>query len=492
MPMVGLSFTADLLGWFLAFLLPAFVMVGPIRRDRGAARAYLLVVLLHAAAAAIYVYLPGILPSRGDTQVFHKYAVLRQSTLEGSFSIGSGFFREYLAQVYSLVGPSFFLGAVLSIWAFAISVAVLVRLMEILDVRQGKGLVVLLFGALPTSVLYGTVPMREPYQVLFFMLACYSMLRFRLTSHPHHLVAAIVFALLMGLLHKGLIVYAPFLILVMLLVRVDHPRAPSTSRGRMYLHRFAAVALAIGFVMWMSGAVYKLEGVGGAEVLVTATTGEGLIEFATEHRDDEALSKGRTAYGVALDTSTPFRFVYSAVMIFFYYMFTPFPWQVRNLMDIYAFGEVILRIVTLIAIVRMWRRKGPIDRHMVTLLMIVYLSVAFLWAAGTTNYGTATRHHMVHQWLLLLLGVPALLQSRLGIVRGRLPTGQRITATQPPTGPATRLSPRMPHLRPLVDASWPPPRLAVETQGPKGLRSAGVGFRMWSGSPAHRRRLDDR
>ena len=186
---------AEFVAWWLAFVLLAFVGFGPLRRDKGAAQAYLVTVVVHIAAAAIYVYIPDVLPSRADASSFHKYAVLRQWS-EGSqeLAIGSRLYEEMLAKVYALFGPSYFLGSILSIYAFALSVIVLVRFMEILNIQHGKGLVVLLFGALPTAVLYGSVPMREPYQVLFFMLACYCLLRFRLTSQPLYLIAGAVFA----------------------------------------------------------------------------------------------------------------------------------------------------------------------------------------------------------------------------------------------------------------------------------------------------------
>jgi hypothetical protein len=464
------SIFGDFLGWCLALLLPILAFAGPLRRDRGAGQAYLIVVLLHIVAAAVYVYLPGILPTRGDTNTFHNYAILRQSMIEGHFSIGSGFYEEYLAQVYSLVGPSFFFGAILSIYAFALSVLVLAKFMEILDLRHGKAMVILIFGALPTSVLYGTVPMREPYQVLFFILACYYMVRFRLDSRTLHLIGGIIFALMMGLLHKGLIVYAPILVVLMLLIRVDNQALRSGRHLRTHFHRLAAVALAIGFLVLMSGAAQKLGSIGGTEVLLSAMSGEDLVEFAEDRRDEEALTKGRTAYGAALNTSSPIQFVYSSAMILFYYMFAPFPWQVRNALDIYAFGEVILRVVCLWAILRMWRRGGPVRPQMVTLLMVVYFSMAFLWAAGTTNYGTATRHHMIHQWILLLLGVPALVLMRSGFAGGG---GEARTAR--PQGHSrragSRLEPRTYQLRSLMGNSSAPPRL-----GGGGRQARGFGI----------------
>jgi hypothetical protein len=53
--------------------------------------------------------------------------------------------------------------------------------------------------------------------------------------------------------------------------------------------------------------------------------------------------------------------------------------------------------------------------------MVVYFSMAFLWAAGTFTWGTATRHHMIHQWIVLMLGVPALLEMRSRVGRVHAP-----------------------------------------------------------------------
>jgi hypothetical protein len=404
---------AEFMAWWLAIGLLAFVGFGPLRRDKSAAQAYLIAVALHVAAAAIYVYIPDVLPSRADASAFHKYAVLRQWS-EGSdgFAIGSRLYEELLAYVYRLFGASYFLGSVLSIYAFALSVLVLVRFMELLHIQQGKGLVVLLFGAVPTAVLYGSVPMREPYQVLFFMLACYCLLRFRLSSQPLYLLAGTMFALMMGILHKGLIVYAPFLVIVMLLVRVDRPDAATASWFHVYLHRFVAVVLALGFVVGISTAEDRIREIGGAQLLLKATAADALVDHTSEARGDKALSDGRTAYGAALDTSTPVHLVYSSIMILTYYMFTPFPWQISHPRDLYALAESLLRMACLFAIFRMWRRGGPVNPQVVVLLMVVYFSMAFLWAAGTFTWGTATRHHMIHQWIVLMLGVPALLGAR--------------------------------------------------------------------------------
>lgn len=466
------TLTADALAWCMIVFLPAFAMAGPLRRDQGAAQAYIFVVLLHAAAAVVYLYFPGTLPPRGDAIAFHRVALEMQTAAEWPFGLSSTLHKWTLAHVYHWVGPSWLFASVATIYAFALSVIVLAKFMEMLDVRHGKGLVIFLFGALPTSVLYGSVPLREPFQVLFFMTACYALLRFRLTSNPVYLLVGIPSAVLMGMLHKGLLVFAPFLLVLMLMIRVDVGARHGKPHGRNWFHRIMALSLAAGFVAAIPMAADHLQGIQGAQVLTAASGEGGLTEYAAKHRGSDNVQQGRTAYGISLDTSSPFSFVYSMTVIFFYYLFMPFPWQIRNFLDIYAFTEVALRVVTFFAIYRMWRAKDQVHPHLIKVLMLAYLSMAVLWAAGTVNYGTATRHHMVHQWIVLLLGIPALVQ----MIPGNQPRPAPMPAGGPmqpgPTQPQPSLGrPGHPHLRRLGGSSSSQPRrLAVASIQPKGLK----------------------
>ena len=457
------ALTGDIFAWCMFLFLPALAMVGPIRRDSGVVNAYLITVLLHVAAALIYFYIPGALPSRGDAIAFHKTAILLQTSAEWPFGFSSLLYKWCLAHVYSWVGPSWLFASAVTVYAFAASVFVLVKLMETLDVQHGKGLVVFLYGALPTSILYGSVPLREPFQVLFFMTACYTLLRFRMTGNPTYLLLTIPFVTLMGMLHKGLLVYAPFLIVLMLLVRVDANAKRGSSLGRIWFHRVMAVSLAVGFIAALPMATEQLQGIQGTNVLAAAS-GEGLADFAAKKRSGDNSNQGRTAYGTSLDTSTPVSFAMSMTTIFFYYLFMPFPWQIRNFLDVYAFTEVVLRAATLFAIFRMWRSRDQVHPHLIKALMLVYLTMAVLWAAGTTNYGTATRHHMKHQWIVLLLGVPTLVQ----MVSGTQPHRSTDGRGQPPAPTARQTS--HPHLRRLGGPPPPTPRrLTVASTQPKGL-----------------------
>jgi hypothetical protein len=409
-----------------------------------------------------------VLPPRGDAIVFHKTAVTLQTSLEWPFGLSSTLYKWCLAHVYSWVGPSWLFASIVTIYTFALSVIVLAKFMEMVDVQHGKGLVIFLFGALPTSVLYGSVPLREPFQVLFFMTACYALLRFRLTSNLAYLFVGISSAVLMGMLHKGLLIFAPFLVVLMLMMRVDVGAKRGSPHGRNWFHRLMAVSLAAGFIAAIPMAADQLQGLQGAQVL-SAASGDGLAEYAAKHRSSDNIHQGRTAYGISLDTSTPVNFIYSMTVIFFYYLFMPFPWQIRNFLDIYAFSEVVLRVATFFAIFRMWRSKDRVHPHLIKVLMLAYLSMAVVWAAGTVNYGTATRHHMVHQGIVLLLGVPALVQ----MVPGAQPQWPAATGSRSAPNPPSPAGPRpaQPHLRRLGGALPAKPRpLAVAPNQPQGFK----------------------
>jgi hypothetical protein len=178
--------------------------------------------------------------------------------------------------------------------------------------------------------------------------------------------------------------------------------------------------------------------------------------------------------------------VYSSIMILTYYMFTPFPWQIGHPRDLYALAESLLRMACLFAIFRMWRRGGPVTPQVVVLLMVVYLSMAFLWAAGTFTWGTATRHHMIHQWIVLMLGVPALLGGRAA----RYGRGDPLAA---PAGPPNGSEPdgtalrwrragrrggvAIPVLRRLGSQGWQPRGLRTGAAAPRPLTGGFGGLR---------------
>jgi hypothetical protein len=103
--------------------------------------------------------------------------------------------------------------------------------------------------------------------------------------------------------------------------------------------------------------------------------------------------------------------IYTSCKLYVHYLFAPFPWQVKNALDTYAAMESILRMTFIYFSVKHWRKAYGVQRRLLGLMLILFFSMSFMWAMGTTNYGTAIRHHMLSWWILVIAGLPLLMES---------------------------------------------------------------------------------
>jgi hypothetical protein len=139
------------------------------------------------------------------------------------------------------------------------------------------------------------------------------------------------------------------------------------------------------------------------------------IEQGLESVEDFRISAvaiaedNRAFYGVMLDTSSVLGIVKTISMIFVHFMFAPFPWQVSNVKDVYAVLESMLRFLLLFFAIFSWRRSSGEVRSCYGFLLMVVLGVELMWALGTINWGTATRHHVPGYGVIVLLGAPGLI-----------------------------------------------------------------------------------
>jgi hypothetical protein len=76
---------------------------------------------------------------------------------------------------------------------------------------------------------------------------------------------------------------------------------------------------------------------------------------------------------------------------------------------VYAGLEALLRLALTIAGVYAMIAASPARRRKLMFCAALFGVVTFLWAMGTVNYGTAIRHHLMTNWMLLVLGGPPLL-----------------------------------------------------------------------------------
>jgi hypothetical protein len=198
----------------------------------------------------------------------------------------------------------------------------------------------------------------------------------------------------MALLHGGLMFYAVYLVLISIYWGI-YGRNEGVSRAWYVRFLFAGLLIAGVIILTQKMGWYM-------------SVGQGL-EGATDFRQYAATIQGRTTYDVILDSSSVLGLVKTIPIIFVYYMFAPFPWQVENVMDVYALLESMLRFVLLFFALSSWRRSSGEVRSYYNFLLIAVLGMELMWALGTINWGTAMRHHVLGHSVIVLLGVPGLI-----------------------------------------------------------------------------------
>ncbi|MBS1808852.1 MAG: hypothetical protein JST84_11715 [Acidobacteria bacterium] len=386
-----------------------------IRSDSRLLWASFFVLALRHGISIINVYFTKIYGAGLDATTFHLNAIeIARSTQPtwfsefGTVDIGSSLYARSLGFCYKYLGESLLLGQTLSVLAYVVAGILLIRLMGNLGLSRWKRGIILLYGGLPPAIIYESITMREPWEALFFILVCYSAVQLRKQVSIWRMIVLVGFGVALGLLHNGLMVYALFLVCYSLFWggRINL----ANWRTNNLLGQLIAIPLLIGIVLaWWNLA----RDVGGASQALIKGETANYYETYREKGEQDA----RANYEVRLDTSSIPSAVGTGFLAFIFYLFAPFPWQVSSLMDLYAFSEGVFRFFLLYQGIKLWWRSSGERRSKFGYLLTCVFSLELLWSFGTTNWGTATRHHIIAYGLLVVVGGPGVMLAMMNLGR---------------------------------------------------------------------------
>jgi len=419
---------SDWPGWLLIFL--SFFIVYKFwktKKDRKLTLTIGFVLLLHHFVAVINSYFYTFPGAEPDPVNFQGLAIEWAAGGKLLLSFGTNFYAQLLGTFYRIFEPSQLFGEELSVLAFLLSCFVLLKIIELLNISKYTVWLLLIYGLLPTNLIFCSKILRESYQILFFMLSVYWGLRFHLKPAKEAMIFCVFSALIMGLFHKALILYALFLVPVLFLFFPQQISGSLSSRGCFLKRRW----IFIGLVLIIVAGIFiigNLDSIKGLEVMRSFLSGKGL-KFAVDYRTKlifEQAQDARANYGIMLDTSSVITLIRSTLLMFIYYLFAPFPWQATNWLDVYGAAESLLRFALIFFSILFWFRAEGIQRRIWGLFLVIYFSMTFLWATGTVNYGTSIRHHVLTNWIIIILGGPVLIDFVLRQFRKKSATLKNI------------------------------------------------------------------
>jgi hypothetical protein len=399
-------------GWLL-ILLSFYIVIRFRKKWKGDNLTFALcfVLAMHHVIALTNTYLFTFKGADTDAHSFHRLAVEWAANGKLSVTGGAEFYQQLLGIFYRIFSPSHLFGEELSIIAFLFSCLVLIKLIDLISLKKYQVGLLLMFGLLPTNLVLCSVTLRESYQILFFMLALYWGLRFHLEHTKGAMIFCVFSAIIMGCFHRALILYMLFLLPVLFLWFPKQVSSSPDSKWRFPRKRFivigAIIILIIGILI--IGILLEIRGLGA---LASVFSGKGL-KYAVDYRARLMFEKSpdaRANYGIMLDTSSLGSLIKTTSLAYIYYLFAPFPWQITNWFDVYAFAESLLRFILILFSIISWYRAEGLQRSIWGLLLIIYFSMTLLWSAGTVNYGTSIRHHLLTNWIIVIAGGSRLIE----------------------------------------------------------------------------------
>jgi hypothetical protein len=122
----------------------------------------------------------------------------------------------------------------------------------------------------------------------------------------------------------------------------------------------------------------------------------------------------RTAFISKIDDKNIATFSLTFCIVYLEYLFSPFVFQVSSFHELIAYAESVVRLVLFISALFILKRV-PQTR----ILFIIFLAITSMWTIGVVSFGASIRHHIQTNWILVLLGVPAISEYIRMKVSGR-------------------------------------------------------------------------
>lgn len=354
-----------------------------------------------------------------DASTFHEIALRHIAKERYYLGIDYEFYVNLLTFVYRFFGESQLLGNALSVLMFSGTCLLLVSFLDHLYLRPYHRWVLLVFGFIPSGLVLQSMTLRESWELFFLMLSIYCAFNAAASERKTWwMLAMCCAAVILGLLHKALLLYVGFLLPLLFLYTLAQGKVAYNKRV------FGAVVATTFLVLAIFGSIILLTESGKNSFIYHLVfgmnkEGDSLIGEILHYRNHvDRMGDPRTAFLVTLDGSSNINAAIGLVKIYFHYLVAAPLDNISNIKDLYAVCEGVLRICLLVAsFIAVCRSIPTRAAKSFVLLMVVYLSLTFLWSVGTTNYGQAIRHHVLTNWILVLLGLPCIIGGLERIAR---------------------------------------------------------------------------
>lgn len=388
----------DWSGWITLYLsLSVPLLYRPFSSDKRLLFPALVSAFLVACLAVVNSYI-WVLPGGGAdaARFFRQASFFAEVGYLPDYNGGATVYVSALSIILGVFGPSALLAHSLSALATTLTLPVLHRLRILLfGEHHASGLMLLFSVLLPSSLLFKSATLRESWQCLFFISFVYFVCKLRRRFTLPDLLLAIGSGSLAASLHTALaLIFAlgGLVLTFALSWRTNRSLGSKVSIGMITLALASPLA-------WFG---FSIASADRRFTEVSDEVSPGSIDSALEGLQRE--ERGNATYANAPGMTNPALRVPLGLV---YYWLAPFPWQIRNLLDVHALFENLLRTLLFLGCIRNLRaERDTQNKQPIILAIFLLFSLEFVWSMGTVNWGTAIRHHIPALGVLFAVGYP--------------------------------------------------------------------------------------
>lgn len=236
---------------------------------------------------------------------------------------------------------------------------------------------------------------REPMLMIFTLLYLKYSYRYYKNNNIRCLALSVLFLVPAMILHTSMLAMMALTGFIILSRENGSANRASNVIGKVFL----VIGMAGIFVLMLANGIgtEKFNIGGGVELSVSGVSKIGNLSAA-----------GRAAYLKGVNFSNPILTMLFLPIRMLYFLYTPFPWMLRAAVDLVGFFDALLYIYLSIQIYKKVKKilhdsNRESDEKFVLLLFGVLIVVIAMFAAVTSNYGTAIRHRCKLFPIMLLL-----------------------------------------------------------------------------------------
>ena len=324
----------------------------------------------------LFAYPSFVLPNgHSDEDMFFANAVWFANT--GISYRGS--YPKVMGLLFRFVGFNRLYGQYLSMLFSIVALTILANCFSLVDISSTiKSKVFSIVCFLPNFAILSSLFMREALITMILSASFYLFLKWITEKKGFFYLLAIVLVLPAAILHSGTIAVLVGYIVIRLIYNNKQERVSVSLRNVL-------VTLIIAF-----GAVYVINSTGSTFLgkFGDVDSLEDIANTGTSAASSYAQYVGNSNSPVSFIVYTPLRL--------FFFLFSPVPWMWRGMADITAFMfsslYYLVTILSVLKYLRLGEATNKRNRVIVISLFVVALATSFVFAWGTSNAGTASRH----------------------------------------------------------------------------------------------------